>query len=172
MRFYKDTRDEIDVARNSEIDEDLRLTLAEMESEHAPAPEPFALSAAELAVFEQSRGLTGPPFAPSKDCTECFGSGQMVGYNDLDELAYETCSCVKTGVPFIPDTVEAPAAADPAGVPYDISPADDPKCVCGVHYSEHSGLGCGNFQSPASWAAESKAIAGMSEFEFEQRYGR
>lgn len=49
---------------------------------------------------------------------------------------------------------------------------DDPKCARGVHRSEHALCGCPDgFQSPASWAAESKTIAGMSDAEFESWYG-
>lgn len=47
---------------------------------------------------EQDNALRGT-FEPSRDCDECFGSGEAVGYDDFDRLAWVLCSCVLTGKP-------------------------------------------------------------------------
>lgn len=49
---------------------------------------------------------------------------------------------------------------------------DDPPCCCGVYRSEHSMLGCGNFQSPESWRTESEFITSLDDDEYERIYGR
>ena len=55
---------------------------------------------------------------------------------------------------------------------HDGEPDDDPVCVCGVSRSEHALCGCPEgFQSPVSWEAEKRFIAGLDEWEFERIYG-
>ena len=49
---------------------------------------------------------------------------------------------------------------------------DDPRCVCGVHRSEHSLCGCPEgFQRKGSWAVEREFIIGLDDDEYELRYG-
>lgn len=45
-------------------------------------------------------------FPPSRHCDGCFGTGQTVGYDEFDRLAWEPCSCTVTGAPVV--SVSAP----------------------------------------------------------------